>query len=270
MGKKGSKGNEGTRMSSSVSLVSPDSLRSLRILDVPVHDVTYAETLALIEEFVAAGRPHQICTANPEFVMAAQSDGEFREVLVRADLVLPDGIGLLWASKWLAARRSTQRALRERVAGSTLVWQISEAAARRGWRVYFLGAAEGVAARAAQILRGRFPELNVVGTHIGSPRAEEEEDIIRRVRAAAPQILFVAYGAPQQDKWIARNAARLGVPVMMGIGGSLDFIAGVAVRAPAWVQRIGMEWFHRLLHEPRRWRRMLALPKFAVRVFLER
>ncbi|MBI3360461.1 MAG: WecB/TagA/CpsF family glycosyltransferase [Chloroflexi bacterium] len=241
----------------------------LAILGVPIHDVTYAETLALIEEFIAAGRPHQICTANPEFVMAAQSDDEFRFILNRADLVLPDGIGLIWASTWLAATRNSQSAFRERVAGSTLTWKACELAARRGWRVYFLGAAEGVAARAAEILREKYPSLNVAGTFAGSPRVEDEDEIVERVRAAAPQILLVAYGAPQQDKWIARNSARLGVPVMMGVGGALDFIAGVAARAPDWMQKLGLEWFHRLLHQPWRWRRMMALPKFAVKILLD-
>jgi N-acetylglucosaminyldiphosphoundecaprenol N-acetyl-beta-D-mannosaminyltransferase len=242
---------------------------SVTILGIPVHNVTYAETLGLIEQYVAEGGRHQICTANPEFVMAAQSDVEFARVLKAADLVLPDGVGLVWASRWLAwrPRPESQRAvLRERVAGSTLVWRLAELAAARGWRVYFLGAAEGVAARAAATLCERFPGLVVAGAYAGSPRPEEEGVIVERVRAAGPHLLLVAYGAPQQDKWVARNAAGLKVPVMMGVGGSLDFIAGVAVRAPGWMQSLGLEWLHRLLLQPWRWRRMLALPKFVWRV----
>ena len=240
------------------------------ILSIPVHNVTYDETLARIEAFVAAGGPHQVCTANPEFVMAAQNDPEFAAILKGADLVLPDGIGLLWASRRLAAAGRAPGTLRERVAGSTLTWRLADLAARRGWRVFFLGAAEGVAARAAEVLRQRSPGLIVAGVYAGSPRPEEEAEIVKRIVAARPQLLLVAYGAPQQDKWIARNAARLGVPVMMGVGGSLDFVAGGAARAPGWVQRLGLEWLHRLLRQPWRWRRMLALPRFALAVLLKR
>jgi N-acetylglucosaminyldiphosphoundecaprenol N-acetyl-beta-D-mannosaminyltransferase len=234
--------------------------------------VTYAEALQCIESYVAEGGPHQICTANPEFVMAAQADAEFARVLRQADLVLPDGIGLVWASRWIAGRANRQASagpLRERVAGSTLAWRLAERAADRGWRVFFLGAAKGVAARAADLLREQYPALAVAGTYAGTPRPEDEEAIIERVRAAGPDLLLVAYGAPQQDKWIARNAARLNVPVMMGVGGSLDFIAGVAVRAPGWLQALGLEWLHRLIRQPWRWRRMMALPRFAWRVMRE-
>jgi N-acetylglucosaminyldiphosphoundecaprenol N-acetyl-beta-D-mannosaminyltransferase len=112
----------------------------------------------------------------------------------------------------------------------------------------------------------RHPELIVAGAYAGSPRAEEEEGTVERVRAARPHLLLVAYGAPAQDKWIARNAARLGVPVMMGVGGSLDFIAGVTARAPGWMQSLGLEWLHRLLRQPWRWRRMLALPRFVLKI----
>jgi N-acetylglucosaminyldiphosphoundecaprenol N-acetyl-beta-D-mannosaminyltransferase len=258
-------GKEGTEQ-----VAPPGGPRRLTLLGIPVHDVTYAETLAAIEAFVEQGGPHQICTANPEFVMAAQRDPEFASILRQADLVLPDGIGLLWASRWRKWIGRSPLALRERVAGSTLTWRLAETAALRGWRIYFLGAAEGVAARAAEVLRERNPGLVVAGAHAGSPRPEEEAEIVERVRAAKPQVLLVAYGAPQQDKWIARNAARLGAPVMMGVGGSLDFIAGVAVRAPGWVQALGLEWLHRLLKQPWRWRRMLALPQFAFRILGER
>jgi N-acetylglucosaminyldiphosphoundecaprenol N-acetyl-beta-D-mannosaminyltransferase len=195
---------------------------------------------------------------------------EFARILREADLVLPDGIGLIWASQWLEKRRITSHGLRQRVAGSTLTWRLAELAAQQGWRVFFLGAAEGVAARAANTLMERYPALCVAGVYAGSPRAEDEDSIVGKVQEAGPHVLLVAYGAPKQDRWIARNAARLNVPVMMGVGGSLDFIAGVAVRAPAWMQSLGLEWLHRLINEPWRWRRMLALPRFGWRVLATR
>jgi N-acetylglucosaminyldiphosphoundecaprenol N-acetyl-beta-D-mannosaminyltransferase len=147
---------------------------------------------------------------------------------------------------------------------------VAELAARKGYRLFLLGAAEGVADLCAQRLSNRYPDLQIVGTYSGSPAVEEEDGILALVKQAKPDILFVAYGAPQQDKWIARNLARLGVPLAMGVGGALDFIAGAAVRAPRWMQRLGLEWLHRLYREPWRWRRMLALPRFVGLVILWR
>lgn len=235
----------------------------MEILGVRVDDVTYDETLVRIEGFIREGTPHQIVTVNPEFVVAAQRDERFRRVLNAADLALPDGIGLIWASRLLGGRHPQGVTLRERVAGSDLLPKIAALAAKRGYRLFLLGAAPGVAEETARRLRQRNPGLAVAGTYAGSPAIEEEDEIVALVRAARPHILFVAYGAPQQDKWIARNLGRLGVPVCMGVGGAFDFIAGRAKRAPRWMQRMGLEWLHRLYHQPWRWRRMLALPKFA-------
>jgi N-acetylglucosaminyldiphosphoundecaprenol N-acetyl-beta-D-mannosaminyltransferase len=230
---------------------------ALHILRVPVHNVTYPETLNLIAQFIGEGGPHQICTVNPEFVMTAQNDPEFMEILQRADLCVPDGVGLLWAARWL------RQPLRERVAGSDLVPLLAREAATKGWRIFFLGAAEGVAERAAGILKDRNPSLKVAGTWSGSPRPEDDEEAVARIVAAAPQILLVAYGAPAQDKWIARNRMRLNVSVLIGVGGAFDFITGNAPRAPRWVQGLGLEWLHRLIKQPWRWQRIAtAVPKF--------
>jgi N-acetylglucosaminyldiphosphoundecaprenol N-acetyl-beta-D-mannosaminyltransferase len=226
------------------------SPRPISILGVRIHAVSVAETLAWIEAAVAARAPRQICTGNPEFLMAARRDREFFDVLNRADLVVPDGVGLLIAAWWLGAR------LPERVAGSDLIYRIAERAARRGWRLFFLGAAEGVAAKAAERLRSLYPGLEVVGTLAGSPKVEDEDAIVAHVRAAQPDILLVAYGAPRQDKWIARNKERLSVPVSIGVGGAFDFVAGEARRAPVWMQRLGLEWLHRLWRQPWRVRRI--------------
>jgi len=238
--------------------------KSIVLLGVRVDDVTFEEALSVIEGFIREGTPHQVVTVNPEFVMAARRDEEFRRILNAAHLALPDGIGLIWASRLLG------RPLRERVAGSDLVPMIAALAAKRGYRLFLLGAAPGVAEEAAQRLRQENPGLTIAGTHAGSPAVEEEEEIVALVQAARPHVLLVAYGAPAQDKWIARNLERLRVPVCMGVGGALDFIAGVAKRAPRWVQRLGLEWLHRLIHQPWRWRRQLALVRFAGLVLRER
>ena len=229
---------------------------------VRADDVTWDETLARVEGFIADGRPHQIVTVNPEFVMAARRDPEFRAIINNAALAIPDGVGLLWAGRLLG------QPLRERVTGSDGVPRIAERAAVKGWRLFLLGAAPGVAEETARRLVMRYPGLKIVGTYAGSPAVEEEATIVDLVRRARPDVLFVAYGHPRQDKWIAHNLARLGVPACMGVGGAFDFITGVQSRAPAWMRRIGLEHFYRLLRQPWRWRRQVDVYHFGVLALL--
>jgi exopolysaccharide biosynthesis WecB/TagA/CpsF family protein len=240
--------------------------RTITLLGVPVSAITYAEWLDRIGGWVAesARRLHHVCTVNPEMLMIAQSDPNFRHILQRADLTVPDGVGLLWA-----ARRRGQP-LPERVTGSDGVPLIAERAAREGWRLFLLGAAPGVADRAAEVLRARYPDLIIAGIYSGSPSAQEEADICARVNASQADVLFVAYGAPEQDKWIARNSPRLRAAMAMGVGGSLDFVAGVLPRAPLWMQRAGLEWLYRLYLQPWRIKRMLRLPRFVLAILTER
>lgn len=236
---------------------------TLTILGIPVHMVTMTQLLRQVEQFMAGSRVHQIVTTNPEFVMAAQKDDAFRQLLHEADLSIPDGVGLLWASRWL------RNPLVERVPGSELVFRLAELSAKEGWRLFLLGAAPGVAEEAAAQFQAVYPELSVAGTYAGSPDPTENEEIVRRINESGADILFVAYGAPRQDKWIARNRAGLKtVRLAMGVGGALDFVSGRVERAPKWAQDLGLEWLYRLGKEPWRWRRMLALPHFALKVLL--
>lgn len=239
-------------------------LPALRILGIPIHDVTLEEAVAWAGTWVAEGGPHQMATVNPEFVMTARRDPAFRDVLERADLCLPDGVGITLAARYLG------RPLRERVAGVDLVEALAARGAAEGWRIFLLGAAPGVAEQAAAVLKARHPGLAIAGTYAGSPRPEEEEDIVQRVRAARTDILLVAYGAPAQDLWLARNLARTGAKVGVGVGGALDYIAGIVPRAPRWMRRIGLEWLYRLVRQPWRWRRQRVLPLYALLVLLER
>ena len=232
----------------------------LFILDVRVDTVTFEQTLARIQGFIADGRPHQIVTVNPEFVMTAQTDHEFRRIINNAALSLPDGIGVWWASRRLG------RPLPERVPGVDLVERLAALSATQGYRLYFLGAMLGVAEQAVAVMRTRHPDMVVAGIYAGSPRPEDEDDIVARIRAQQPHVLFVAFGAPAQDHWIARNLEQLGVPICMGVGGTFDYIAGIRPLAPTVLRQLGLEWFYRLITQPWRWRRMLALPRFAWRV----
>jgi N-acetylglucosaminyldiphosphoundecaprenol N-acetyl-beta-D-mannosaminyltransferase len=248
-------------------------LSSIDILGVRVDDVTMNEACDLAAGLIAAGGVHQFTTVNPEFIMLAHRDPEFAQVLERSALNVPDGTGVLWAA------RRQKHPLRERVAGVDLVQQLCARGSAYQWRVFFLGARPGVAELAAACLAHKYPGLTVAGTYAGSPAREEEQQIVERIRRAEPDLLFVAYGAPAQDKWLARNLPLLWPTnqtidpniglVGMGVGGSLDFIAGAQKRAPEWMQRVGLEWFYRLLREPTRWRRQLALLRFAVAVMLQ-
>lgn len=237
---------------------------AIRILGVRVDVLTYDGLLATIGEFIGEGAPHQIATVNPEFVMEAQGNAVFHSVLERSDLCMADGVGLLWAA------RRQGHPLPARVTGSDGVPLIAERAAQMGWRLFLLGAAPGVAERTAQLLVDRYPGLEIGGTHSGSPADTEAREIIAMIRAASPHILFVAFGAPQQDLWIARHCDALRVPVMMGVGGAFDHISGVRLRAPKWVQRLNLEWLFRLFTQPWRWRRQLALPRFVWAVVRQR
>jgi N-acetylglucosaminyldiphosphoundecaprenol N-acetyl-beta-D-mannosaminyltransferase len=236
--------------------VSPTE-RRICILGVPLDATTFDGMLEAIAGWIPAGdRLHQICTVSPEFVMIAQDDPDFMQVLRTADLCVADGIGLLFAARYLG------HPLPERVTGSDGVPLIAERAAREGWKLFLLGAGPGVAEQAAANLGARYPGLRVVGTYAGRPMPDEEQDIVGRVNASGADILLVAYGAPRQDLWIARNRAKLKVSVAMGVGGTLDFVAGVVPRAPRWMRRLALEWLYRLYKQPWRWRRMLRLPRF--------
>lgn len=231
--------------------------RRIKILGVAVDDVLEDEALARVASFVASGGPHHVVTVNPEFVMEARRSPAFRRVLAAADLATPDGFGLL-----LVARlRGTP--LRGRVTGVALTARIAQEAAARGWSLFLLGAAPGVAELAAERLQRDSPGLRVAGCFAGSPRAADEPHIRQIIAAARPDVLLVAYGHPAQDLWIARNQPIVRVPVAIGVGGTFDELAGVVRPTPAWVQRLGLKWLHRLIQQPGRWRRIVtAVPLF--------
>ena len=201
-----------------------------------------------------------VITANPEFVMLARGDAELAAIAESADIVVADGTGVVVGSRLLGQPLA-------RVAGRLLVDRLVPDLVARDATVFLLGAGIGVAERAAESLRRRAPSLRVVGTYAGSADVESAE----RVRAAAPEVLLVAYGMPKQERWIARHLADLpSVKLAIGVGGVLDQLAGVQRVPPAFVHRIGLEWLWRLLNEPSRWRRQRVLPLFALLVVRER
>ncbi len=236
------------------------SIPVVEILGIRIHRVTMEKTLSLLEEMAAGREANHIVTVNPEFVMIAQHDPVFKDVLNNAALALPDGIGIVFASRLLG------EPVPERVAGVDTIHRLANIAQRRGFSIFLLGASPGVAEKTAKVLQTENPGLRIAGTYAGSPHQREEDKICALIAAAKPDILLVAYGPPKQDLWIAKTQSRLGVPVAIGVGGTFDFIAGVTVRAPRWVRGIGLEWLYRLIKEPWRWRRMMTLPQFSFAV----
>jgi N-acetylglucosaminyldiphosphoundecaprenol N-acetyl-beta-D-mannosaminyltransferase len=233
--------------------------RSLHILGTRVDDVTYAETLALIEQYIREGGPHVITTPNPEIVMLARRDPSYRALLQQTAINVPDGVGLLLAA------RLRGRPFREHVRGTDLVLQLAALGAARGHRWYLLGAADGVAQLAADRLQHQFPGLTIVGAEPGSPRPEDDAATWAMIRAAGPvDVILVAYGAPAQERWLARSLGPLNIPVGIGVGGVFNFLSGQVPRAPRWMQQAELEWLHRLIVQPWRWKRQLALPRFLV------
>lgn len=240
-------------------------MESARVLGVRVDCVDMAAAVARIEELVDAGsRAALVATVNPEFVMHARRDSEFRNALEHAGLALPDGIGVVWAL------RRQGCTLPDRVTGVDFVPRLAELCARRGYRLYLLGAAPGIAGRAAERLRALHPELEIVGAESGSPLPVDDEATIAMVNAARPDVLLVAYGHPKQELWVARNQERLQARVAVGVGGTFDFLAGSVRRAPGPLRRAHLEWLWRLWLEPWRARRMAVLPVYAVSVLASR
>lgn len=230
--------------------------RSLAIFGVRVDDVTEDEAVALCERFVAEGR-RSVVTPNPEIVLAARQDRGLRHALARADLSIPDGGGLLLAARWWG------RPFRAQVRGSDLTNRLLERAVARGWRVFFLGGAPGVAEEAAARSAERWPGLCVVGTFAGD--GEESGDGATRAaveRTGRVDVLLVAYGASRQERWMARNLPRLDVGVALGVGGVLDFLSGRVPRAPRWMREAHLEWLFRLMVQPWRLKRQVLAARF--------
>lgn len=225
----------------------------IRILGAIVDSVTLDQAVERAHEFVLSGQSHQVVTVNVDFIRLAQENAEFMGVINRSALSIADGMPLVWASKWLG------EPLPERVTGVELVDGCCELAAREGFRVFLLGGADDVAREAGDVLQARYPGLQVVGAYsppMGPFSDDEDQKMVAMINAAQPHMLFVAFGAPKQDLWIAKHRDRLHVPLAVGVGGVFNFLTGRVKRAPGWMQKGGLEWLYRVMQEPRRlWRR---------------
>ena len=221
----------------------------LVLFGIPIHNLTQKECVEGIIDRARTGTPGQVVTANLDFALQAWRDPEMHRILFDADLVVADGTPLVWFSRLFGPN------LKERVAGSDLVAPVARQASRHSLSLYGLGAAPGVADRAMRKLQQENPGLQVAGTHSPPPAPlakMNHGEILKKLDVANPDILFVAYGAPKQEKWIRMHLPKWNVPVSIGVGATLDFLAGEHRRAPHWFQTMGLEWFWRMAHEPKR------------------
>lgn len=279
-------------------------MKKVDILGVKIYNLTMTEALDRIEEMILEGGKHQVVTANPEFLMLAQKDTDFRRILNQADLAIADGVGLLAAAKYLSMpvttvpvlrefqkitqgiwvgvsvlfRRENLDAIVEQIAGADLIMNLAKLSDKKGYSFYLLGGAHRVAERTGEVFASSFPGLKVVGADDGGSiesnieaRAKEDQKIVDRINKTSPDILLVAFGAPKQEKWIARYLQQLRVKVAIGVGGTFDYMLKSPPRAPQILRSRGLEWLYRLVKEPGRFRRVFAaFPLFPLRVAYHR
>jgi len=231
-------------------------MNRIKFMNIYIDNVSMQEALDKIAHLTETTRQSYVVTPNVDHLVKLQSDDEFLKIYDNASLILADGTPLIWISKLY------KKPIKEKVSGSDLFPKVCEMAAKKGYKMFFLGAAEGVAELAAKNLELKYSGLNVVGTY--SPKIGFEEDaqeickIIKIIENCLPDILIVALGAPKQEKFFYRHRKQLNVPIAIMVGASIDFEAGLVKRAPAWMSRVGLEWFYRLCKEPiRMYRRYL-------------
>jgi N-acetylglucosaminyldiphosphoundecaprenol N-acetyl-beta-D-mannosaminyltransferase len=231
-------------------------VKPVKIMQVPIHPVTNEMMMPIIEKFLTSDHLNALMTPNPEMVMSAQGDKRLMTALKEADLVIPDGIGLIIAS------RLRHLGLRERVTGIDTMDKILRICAERRLSFFLLGGKPGRAEKAAANICRQFPGIRTAGTHHGYFNENENSEVLALIKQKSPEVIFVCLGFPRQEIWINQHKALLPGKIVMGAGGSIDVYAGEVKRAPVFYQRIGLEWFYRLMKEPSRITRMIVLPIF--------
>ena len=232
----------------------------VEILGVEVDSVTMREAVEFVENLIDARQPSLVATANAEMLLRATHDEELKKILNSAALVVPDGAGTVWAAHHLGFD------MPERVAGFDLVQELLKVAPSKSQKIFFFGSAPGVAEKAKSKAEELYSGINIVGVRDGFFSADDEQAIIEQIKKAQPDILLAALGVPKQEKWLAKHKEILNVPVSIGVGGTLDVMAGVVKRAPLWMQKAKLEWLFRAMLQPSRAGRLVALPKFVWKV----
>lgn len=238
--------------------------KAINILGVPVTPFSMEEAVSFLMDRIAKKMPTQVVTANAEIIMMARNDKRYGTLLQQADLVLADGAGTVWAGRTLGYE------VPERVAGFDLSVELIKKSAEEGIKLYFFGAAPGIAEAAKAKAEMLAPGVSIVGTRNGYFSETDIEEIIDEINASGAQILFAALGAPKQEYWLRDHAKQLRPLIRIGLGGSFDVLAGKTTRAPHWMQKASLEWLYRLYKEPSRIGRMMALPRFVLAVQKEK
>jgi N-acetylglucosaminyldiphosphoundecaprenol N-acetyl-beta-D-mannosaminyltransferase len=238
-------------------------VNSLKILGCRLDPIDAAQASERVVALAREGRGAQIVTLGTEMIVHAQRDDRFRTIVNESALSLCDTVGLL------AVARRRGAPLRERVTGVDLIERLCAAAAAQALPIYLLGGGDGVAQEAAARLRARFPDLLVAGARSGYFRDDQSAEIARTIVASGARLLFVGMGSPRQEYWLADHLGETGCGAGIGVGGAFDIISGRLERAPELIRKLGFEWLYRLIKEPRRWRRQLALPHFVWLVALD-
>ena len=236
----------------------------MEILGIKVDSITYQQALEKSKELIEGGGKHYVVTPNPEIIVKATKDAQFRKILNKAALAVPDGMGLVWMAKL------TGKDVKERVAGTDLLLGLAILAEEHGFNMFLLGAGEGVAKKASEALKKEYPKLEIVGAYSGNADPRSDKETRGKIGNKEIDILAVAYGAPKQEKWIERNLSKLNVKLAIGVGGAFDYISGEKTRAPVWLQKIGLEWAFRLVNEPSRFKRQLVLPRSGYLILKEK
>ncbi len=240
-------------------------MNKVNILGVNVDIITMKQAVKNLEDYIQnARKPHFVATANAEMVMIAQTDFELLDILNSADLVVPDGAGVVWAASHQGVSIS------ERVAGYDLTQNLLKEAANKGYTVFLFGGSPGIAEKAKKVAEQWYPGIRIIGFRDGYFSCGEESGIIHSIQNAKPDIILVALGVPKQEKWVNKHLRDLNVSVAIGVGGTFDVMAGAVKRAPLWMQQAKLEWLFRLLLQPSRFMRMVALPKFVFLVLFGR
>ncbi|WP_405154811.1 WecB/TagA/CpsF family glycosyltransferase [Paenibacillus sp. FSL K6-0108] len=236
------------------------------IMGIPFPNITMEQTVTILDDVVDQKQAElfHVITGNPEIIMSCQKDQALRSVVDQAGIVTADGAGIVMVSRFRGGQ------LTERVTGCDLLFRLLEAGSRKHWSFYILGAEESVSKRAVEVIAQNYPGVVVRGRQHGFFTMDEEQRIVEEIHEAQPDFLIVALGAPTAERWINKYRHQLNARVAIGVGGSLDILAGKTKRAPAIWQKLNLEWLYRLLSQPSRWRRQLILPRFAVRALLFR
>ncbi|WP_442601874.1 WecB/TagA/CpsF family glycosyltransferase [Paenibacillus sp. KN14-4R] len=231
----------------------------VKIMGIPFPKITMDETLDKLSRVIEQNNSelYHVVTGNPEIVMACQHDRQLRSIIDEAGLITADGIGIVMVSQIRGG------SLPERVTGCDLLFKLLEEGNKKSWSFYLLGADEATSKKSAEVIAQTYPNVSVVGRHHGYFKPEEDLEIVNEIQSLAPDFLIVALGAPYAERWIHKYKDDLNARVAIGVGGSLDVLAGKVKRAPQLWQKLHMEWLYRLMKQPSRWRRQLILPRFA-------